>query len=764
MIHKVLFISLFFFCCLIISGQNFNKTDFFEADMALLDKDYEKAQKTYEKLLKSEPDNSNLNFLNGLCLIHLQERKKESLKFLEKAAPFATSDYKYGSTKEVNAPLEVLKYYAIACKLNDNIPKAIEQLNQYKSLVQREPEETEVANRLLESCYTAQRMQKNPVYYSKSDLGSSIISEKSKQYPVVNHDETMLFYCVKGKYNKNNIYFSEKVNDSWSQPVKITIFIGVKSECYPSSVSFDNERVYLTVKVGVSNDIFYTFRKNKKWQKMVKLDKPVNSKDWDSDAFESFDGKYLYFTSDRKGGMGAMDIYCSEKDEKGNWGKPINLGDKVNTKLNDIMPVMSRDDTKLFFKSEGHENIGGYDVFHSTRTGTNEWSTPVNMGFPINTADDDIHYMPSGDGNSAYVAMSDPAYDGNFNLYQIEILKDDPYKKYEISGQIALQDGSSDFTNASIEVISGITYEKIFDVAPDAMSGDFSFEVSNGNYMINFINPDYNIYTHLVDLTSDYPEDNYLIYPLLELTIPLVEEIVVEEPDSAETMEPPEEEYVEIIESVVSEPVEENMYMETAEEEFTEALEPSYPVPEEESMDTETESYEMPVSTVPYDASDRKFTIQLMALVQRIEPDNLYEIEIQEGEDKYYRYVTGKYNTLEEAETAKAEITKGKYRNAFIRYYRLEDYLKKPQNTIEYEESHGNSAYTIQIMALNKEIGIHTFTNLSNVKVSVGNDQIYRYTTGEYATLSSARDNLENVVNSGYKSAFIKEISKIPNY
>lgn len=114
---KIFISSLLLCLSLFISGQNFNKTDFYEADMALISKDYDKAQKYYEKLLRSEPYNANLNFLNGFCLINLEGRKRESIEFLEFAAPYAASDYKYGSSKETNAPIEVLKYYAIACKI-----------------------------------------------------------------------------------------------------------------------------------------------------------------------------------------------------------------------------------------------------------------------------------------------------------------------------------------------------------------------------------------------------------------------------------------------------------------------------------------------------------------------------------------------------------------------------------------------------------------------------------------------------------------------
>ncbi|MGD2034299.1 MAG: hypothetical protein PVF73_04530 [Bacteroidales bacterium] len=732
---KKAFFGILFICVsFIISGQDFDRMDFFEADMLLLEKNYQSAQKIYEKLLKSEPDNANLNFLNGLCLVNIPGRKKEAVEFLEKAVPFASEDYKYGSPKETNAPLEVIKYYALANKMDGNIPKAIELLNEYLSVLGNDDEEMEVVNRLLESCNTAQRMIANPVFYEKSDLGTATLSEMSKQYPVVNYDETMLFFSVEGKY-KDDIYFSEKVDGDWTEAVKITAHLGLKSEGFPTSVSFDEERLYLTVRTGTTTDIYYSFRKNGRWQKMLKLDKSINTRDWESDACESPDGKYLYFASDRKGGLGAMDIYRSEKDEKGRWDKPVNLGPKINTPLNEIMPIVNKDNSKLFFKSEGHENIGGYDIFYVLNTGNKEWGDPVNLGYPINTTDDDIHYIPAGAGNCGYVSLSDPAHNGNLNIYHIEILKEDPYKKFNISGRVTLGDGTTDYRDITIEIISTETYEQIFSLMPHETNGNFTFELGRGKYMINVVKPDYDMYTDLVDLTS-YKEDNYMINPVLESTATVVEQTEVTEIIPEEV--PPAEEQPE-----------------NSPEDFSPVPEEqTVSVPEEQINNDTSGEAEIPLCT----SVNAHYTIQIMASYQQIDPadmDPSLSIEIQKGEDDYYRYITGVFNTLAEAESIKNEIILTKYKDAFIRYYTLDDYLNNPVRPV---------TYTIQVMALKKEIDLNTFKYLSDIKVSFGNDQIYRYTAGEYPSILSARKKLQEIMSLGYETAFIRQTSGISNY
>jgi hypothetical protein len=634
-------------CFLLISttllGQNFNKTDFYEADMALLSGDYVSAQTIYTRLLKSEPENANLNFLNGLCLLNIQGRKKESYAYLKKAVPSANVDYKYGDPKETNAPIEVIKYYAMACKLNNEIPTAINLLNQYKSLLNpKEKEEFELTDALIESCYYAQKMQSNPVY-CKSNPVESFTTEESELYPVVSNDETMLFYSVRGKYGKDDIFFAKKVNGAWTSPEKITTVLGVKSECYPSSISADNQRLYLTVKIGVSTDIYYSEYSNNRWQKMIKMDKPVNGNSWDSQASESSDGRFLYFSSDRKGGYGEMDLYFSEKNEKGAWKKPINLGEIINTRYNELMPLLRNNDTRLYFKSEGHDNMGGYDIFYSDRSGISDWSPPVNLGYPLNTTDDDIYFIPMNDVNFAYAARLNPD-NGEFNLYHIEIFSETHTRQYIVSGQIMLPDQLTDFSDVSIEVYSTTTYQKILTLQPEAYTGKYQFEIKNGNYMINFNKPGYELYTHLIDLPVDLDETHVIINPSLKSLAPPV------------TMFVPE-----------------------------------------------SQTEEEPVPVQPENKNQPDKTVVTPTIVE----------------------YTNEYTQLDQAD----------------------------------------GIYTIQIMALKNPTDISKLQkHLPDIRVSYGDDGFYRYTTGTFNTLYKARDGLKSVLDKGYKGAFVKEISKIPNY
>ncbi len=720
-----------------VFGQNFNRNDFFEADMSMVDGNYFAAQKIYERLLLSEPDNANLNYLNGYCLINIQGRKKESLEFLEKASPKASAEYKAGSYKETNAPLNVIKYYAMACKLNNNISKAIDLFNQYKATIDpKKKDEIAEVNSQIEACYTSLKLQEEPIYFRTHDVGENLQSNESQIYPVVNQDGTMLFYTVPGKYNKDDIYFSQKENGIWGKPVKITVHLGIKTRAYPSSVSYDNKRLYITAMYGVSTDIYYSEFSRGRWKKMIKLEKPISSKNWDSQAFESSDGRYLYFSSDRKGGEGNMDLYRSEKDSKGKWGKPVNLGGQINTPENELMPMVNADHTKLYFKSEGHDNLGGYDIFFSTKTEDETWSQPVNMGYSINTTDDDIHFMPLSDEIYAYVARQTPETGSRFKLIIVEMFSEKNPRIFDISGMVVLQNGDG-IEGTLIEVYSTDTYLNMLSTQPEIYSGNYKFEIPAGAYMINYVRAGYKTHTQLINLPMNNPEGALVINAVLEKEAPIVEEVPV------------------VLAAAV---VEESILESVADHEPEPEPEiPTYAEPEPVYVEPVLEATQNYHEELAYEG---KYTVQFMAATERVDMETLagkYPVEIQKGTDVYYRYITGVFNSKAEAENTHRDIAGTKYTDAFIRYHNLDDYLNRAANNPDV-------VYTIQLMALKEEVAPPELSVIDNVKVSHGEDGWYRYTTGEFMSLVSARHALNALISKGFKDAYLKKITDVSNY
>ena len=158
---------------------------------------------------------------------------------------------------------------------------------------------------------------------------------------------------------------------------------------------------------------------------MQPLNSNINSSKSEIYACLSPDGKYLYFSSKRRGGISGYDIWRSEKIN-GDWDKAINLGPNINTKLDEIAPFLSSTGRVLFFASQGHQNMGGFDIFFS-KLDNNKWSPAVNIGFPINTTGDNKFYFPVENGTSGYITRKRDDSD-MMDIFRVSILSGDQLK------------------------------------------------------------------------------------------------------------------------------------------------------------------------------------------------------------------------------------------------------------------------------------------------------------------------------------------------
>ena len=149
------------------------------------------------------------------------------------------------------------------------------------------------------------------------------------------------------------------------------------------------------------------------------MGKKINSKYRETSISMTASNDTVYFSSDRPGGFGGLDIYMSVKGEKGKWGKAVNLGSNVNTAYNEDSPHIMPDGQLLYFSSEGHSSMGGFDIFFANKTTEGSWGTVYNMGYPINTSDDDIYFVISADGMRGYYASVKGDTEGEKDIYEI---------------------------------------------------------------------------------------------------------------------------------------------------------------------------------------------------------------------------------------------------------------------------------------------------------------------------------------------------------
>jgi len=190
-------------------------------------------------------------------------------------------------------------------------------------------------------------------------------------------------------------------------------------DMYISCLSAEGRILFLSKDDNYNSDIFISTFDGITWGKPSKLNRNINTKYWESHGYVSEDGNQLVFASDRPGGFGGLDLYVSRKIN-GDWGPAVNLGPQVNTQFNEDRPFLINNGKTLFFSSQGHRNMGGYDLFRSDLQENNLWSQPENLGYPINTPDDNIFFMPTDNGRSGYISrFKESDGSGREDIYRI---------------------------------------------------------------------------------------------------------------------------------------------------------------------------------------------------------------------------------------------------------------------------------------------------------------------------------------------------------
>jgi outer membrane protein OmpA-like peptidoglycan-associated protein/tetratricopeptide (TPR) repeat protein len=246
-----------------------------------------------------------------------------------------------------------------------------------------------------------------------------------------------------------------------------------------ATLTIDNKTLYYTLckylpnKTYYNCDICYSEFKNGAWTAIESISNRVNLPDsWESQPSITSDGKTLYFVSDREGGFGGYDIYKTEKDDQGEWGHPVNLGPKINTPGNEKSPFIHTDSQTLYFSSDGHMGLGGYDIFFAKLNEDGSWQDPVNIGYPINSYEDDVGFFVSTDGHYGYFASNKFEGVGGWDLYYFDLYEEArPEKVLFVKGTIEEEDDSG-FRETRVELKNAETKE-VTSVPVDTITGEY---------------------------------------------------------------------------------------------------------------------------------------------------------------------------------------------------------------------------------------------------------------------------------------------------
>lgn len=380
------------------------------------------------KANKFNPNNSDLNLKIGECYLETED-KLQSIPYLEKGI-------------SLNPDHDPMANYFLgkAYHLDMNWDKAIAEYNNYYRYTLKSGDKDLMLNvrRMITNCETGKEMVKNPVKVKIENLGTKVNSEFNEYCSVITADESQILFTSRrpdsqgGKIdpvlneNFEDIYISEKNADgSWSEATNLPKPVNTDNHDAIGGLSSDGQKLIIYLGRKNSGDLFESLLDGTTWGEPVSFGPSINTKDYqESSACYTPDGNGLYFVSDRPEGSGERDIYYTRKDATGNWGLPKNLGSVINTPFNEESVFMHPDGKTLYFSSEGHNSIGGYDVFKSVYDeSTDAWSKPENLGYPVNTPDNDVFFVMSASGRHGYYTSINSKGQKGRDLYMITFLE-----------------------------------------------------------------------------------------------------------------------------------------------------------------------------------------------------------------------------------------------------------------------------------------------------------------------------------------------------
>jgi|WetSurSiteA1Bulk_404760.scaffolds.fasta_scaffold00121_5 tetratricopeptide (TPR) repeat protein len=365
--------------------------------------DYKEAAFYFRKVVDSSPDNAHYNFMLGECYMNIPGNEVQAITCLEKASvnTVAKNKYRGRDFEETNAPLHAWFYLGNVYRMNNRLDDALRAYDTFiNSPFYYGNYNVNIVENEIKSCERAKIILDSPVAYEEVMLDTMINTPASEISPVVTPDGQFMVFVRRLKFY-DAILFTAKNGNTWTQPVNLNPLIGSDGDFYPVCLSGDGNELYLVRKNMENSDLYVSVRRDATWTKAEALNNHINTKYDETWASIAADKQTLWFTSSRKKGFGSLDIYYSQKEKSGGWGKARNAGKIINTPFDEDSPCIIRNGETLFFSSKGHYSMGGFDIFFTTRQ-DKTWGDPVNIGSPINNTTDNLGFVPLSNGESGY--------------------------------------------------------------------------------------------------------------------------------------------------------------------------------------------------------------------------------------------------------------------------------------------------------------------------------------------------------------------------
>jgi len=447
---------------------------------------FDKALELYLSAYKATDENALLNYRIGNCYLK-SITKAKAVPYLERA-------------EHLDPTIEKDLYFLLAQAYHQSLQwdKAIDAYTSYGDMLPLSDIKTmgPVIEKRIQECKTGKELVENPVKVKIENIGAAINSSYPDYAPVISSDESVLMFTSRregstggkdkftGEYDED-VYISHHKGSKWTQAKNLGDPVSTKEHDSNIALSNDGQKLILYKDDNGIGNIYESVQKGDKWSTPVKLPAPINTNFHESSASYSPDGKTLYFVSNRDGGLGGRDIYMAKINKKGQYENVTNLGNVINTPYDEEGVYMHPDGKTLYFSSEGHKTMGGFDIFKSVLE-DGKWSTPENIGYPINSPDDDLFFVLAASGMRGYYASVKDGGFGDLDIYVINFVEEKPIVYVTILKGTITDAVSTQPVEADIEIIDNEKNESIAKFNSNSATGNYLVSLPSGkNYGIS---------------------------------------------------------------------------------------------------------------------------------------------------------------------------------------------------------------------------------------------------------------------------------------
>lgn len=473
--------------------------------------DYTNALKYYMPAQKFNPNNSELNFKIGCCHFN-SAQKSQCLEYFEKA---------YSLNKTIDK--KILFYLGRGYHWNYKFEEAKKCYSDYLKTLKDKNEQNEI-RRLIQQCNNGIEIIKDPVDVEIINLGENINTEYREYIPLVTSDGSKLYFTSRRKGGTGNmiledgmycedIYESTHTANGWTKARNLGAPLNTGLNDAVAGLSPDGQTMYVYMDLN-GGDIYVSTLKGSKWQKPKNISEKINKQSHEATVCLSSDNKTLYFISNNSKSLGKHDIFYSTLSKNGTWSEPINIGAPINSEYEERGVFIHPDGRTLYFCSDGHNTMGGYDIFKSVKDENGNWSEPENLGYPINTPLDESYFSITASGRNAYYTSARSDGYGQWDIYELKF----PTKENKqnapkvlvtlVKGTITDADSGSPL-EADIEITDNSKNEVISTFKSNSSSGAYIVNLPSGkNYGFSVSRKGYLFHSENFNLadTADFQE------------------------------------------------------------------------------------------------------------------------------------------------------------------------------------------------------------------------------------------------------------------